>query len=156
MLDSRLCGCLLAFLISLPTGSLHAQDKASPPWQGTAFSASPKDITSAAANLRAEQYANITVLADERVVTLDSADRAVFHWHLVYRVESKDGLRWAAAIKATWSPWRQKKPEIRARVMAPDGTVALLDSKVLTDVLDGSSAAAATGSTWCAPRRRPS
>ena len=130
----RLRRSLLAFLVFLAVPNLWGQEKSHEPWEGIAFSAEPKDIASAAANVKAEQYASITILSNERWVVFDSTDRGVSRWHLVYRVETKDALSWAGTVTAIWSSWRQKKPAIRARVIAPDGTTATLDPKVLTVV----------------------
>jgi tetratricopeptide (TPR) repeat protein len=98
-----------------------------------AFSVEAKDIAVAATAIQAKKFANVTVLFEERHVVFDSAERTTASVRIVYRIETKDAVRdWGTAI-ATWSPWRQKRPEIRARVIAPDGTVAILDPKVLTE-----------------------
>jgi len=87
----------------------------------------------AAAAIKAQKFANVTVLVEERRVVFDSAGLSTSTVRIVYRIETKDALgNWDTA-RATWSPWRQKRPRIRARVIAHDGTVAVLDPKVLTE-----------------------
>ena len=131
---SGLCTCLLAPLLALYAPCSNSQQKANAPWEGVAFSADAKQIAQAAAAIRVDEDAEITVLTDERRVTYDAAGRGIFYSHWVYRVESKEALSWAATAQSTWSPWRQKKPVIRARVISPDGSAAELDPSVLTDV----------------------
>ncbi|MGB9204079.1 MAG: DUF3857 domain-containing protein, partial [Terriglobales bacterium] len=87
----------------------------------------------AAAAIKVQKFANVTVLFEERRVVFDSDERTTSSVHIVYRVETKDALSNWGTAKATWSPWRQKRPQIRARVIAPDGTVATLDPRVLTE-----------------------
>jgi tetratricopeptide (TPR) repeat protein len=112
---------------------LKAQNTTTAPWEGAPFSAEPKDIAAAAAAVKAQKFANVTVLLEERHVVLDSAERTTQNVRIVYRVETKEAQRSWGTAKALWSPWRQKRPEIRARVIAPDGTVMMLDPKVLTE-----------------------
>ena len=87
----------------------------------------------AAAAVKVQKFANVTVLFEERHVVFDSAERTTSSVRIVYRIETKDAVRDWGTAKATWSPWRQKRPQIRARVIAPNGTVAMLDPKVLTE-----------------------
>jgi len=87
----------------------------------------------AAAAIKVQKFANVTVLFEERRIVFDSAERTTSTVRIVYRVETKDALSNWDTARATWSPWRQKRPQIRARVIAPDGTVATLDPKVLTE-----------------------
>jgi transglutaminase-like putative cysteine protease len=131
LLRRRALSCVV--LLAVLGGFAIAQDKASAPWQGSPLAADPKAIALAAAAIRAEPDAEATVLTDERVVTLDATDRATMTTHRVYRVESKEAFEWAGTVKASWYPWRQTKPEVRARVIARDGTAAVLDAKVLSD-----------------------
>jgi len=87
----------------------------------------------AAALVKPERYATVTIFSEERHVTFDSAERALQTSRLFYRIEAKDALVNWGTVKANWSPWRQKRPVVRARVIAPDGAVAMLDPSVLTE-----------------------
>jgi len=71
---------------------------------------------------------------EEHRIVLDASERAVQTRRMFYRVEAKEALMGWGTMRATWSPWRQKRPTVRARVIAPDGSVAVLDTSVLTDV----------------------
>jgi len=128
---SRICLC--ALYLTLFAGTLQSQSTATAPWEAAAFSAEPKDIAGAAAAIKVKKFANATLLFEERHVVFDSAERSTASVRIVYRVETKEAQRDWGTARATWSPWRQKRPEIRARVIAPDGTVSILDPKVLTE-----------------------
>lgn len=131
----RLLSLFILVLAFLLNSKLEAQNvpSAAAPWEAPAFSSSPKDIVAAAAAIKPEQYATVTIFNEESRVTFDSSERAVSIHRVFYRVEAKDALVSWGTIRATWSPWRQKRPAIRARVIAPDGSVAELDPKVLTE-----------------------
>ncbi len=134
MMHSSFCRIpLSALCLVVLAGTLQGQSATTAPWEAAAFSADPKEVAVAAAAIKAQKFANVTVLLDERHVVFDSAERTISSVRVVYRVETKDAQRDWGTARATWSPWRQKRPEIRARVIAPDGTVAMLDPKVLTE-----------------------
>jgi hypothetical protein len=114
-------------------GALQGQSTTTSPWETGAFSAEPKEVVTAAAAIKVQKFANVTVLFEERRLVFDSAARTTSSVRIVYRIETKDALSNWGTAKATWSPWRQKRPQIRARVIAPDGTVATLDPKVMTE-----------------------
>jgi tetratricopeptide (TPR) repeat protein len=110
-----------------------AQSAIPSPWDAPAFTAPASEIVAASAVVKAKQYAKVTILLEERHVTIDDAQCATQSSHMIYRVEDKSALPGWATIKSNWLPWRQKVPRIRARVIAPDGSVSELDTKVLSD-----------------------
>ena len=57
------------------------------------------------------------LLLEDRV-TIDAQGRMQEVRHLVWRVTSDDPNQ---TVTDTWSPWREDKPEIRARVVSPAG-----------------------------------
>jgi hypothetical protein len=124
--------CLFTFAFALVSGEsrLDAQGTpaASAPWQAAPFSASAKDVLDAAAAITPQQYATVTILNEEHRIVLDASERAVQTRRMFYRVEAKEALMGWGTMRATWSPWRQKRPTVRARVIAPDGSVAVLDT----------------------------
>lgn len=125
--------CCIGLLLVWAVFALHGQDKAPTPWQGAAFSASPRDVRNAAAKIKADRYSSATILSDEIFISIDAANRVIHRQHFVYRVDSSDAMRWAGIVEALYSPWRQKKPDIRARVITADGRVSTLNASVLTE-----------------------
>jgi tetratricopeptide (TPR) repeat protein len=125
--------CCVGLLLVLSVSSFQGQDKVGMPWEAPAFSASPQDIKSAAAKINSERYSSATILSDEIFVSIDEASRVTYRSHFVYRVESSEAMPWASIIEAKYSPWHQKKPDVRARVIAADGMVSDLNPNVLTE-----------------------
>ncbi|HME32375.1 MAG TPA: DUF3857 domain-containing transglutaminase family protein, partial [Terriglobales bacterium] len=114
----------------LGTASAYAQTA---PWEGPAFAADPVAIVSFARQIKPDAYAEATVFLNEYHLTLDSADRGKLVQRMVYRVETKEAIEKWATIAVAWSPWHQKRPTIRARVISPDGTSHTLDPKILSE-----------------------
>lgn len=123
---------MFLFVIGVFASWLHAQTNPAP-WNTQPFSADPKEIGAAAAAIKPKQYAKVTVFTDERHVAFDADGKYTLTTRTVYRVETKDAFKRWGTVKATWSPWRSSRPQIRARVIAPDGSVVPLDPKVLTE-----------------------
>jgi len=103
------------------------------PWYSAPFSADPKEVVATAGTIKPKQYAKVTIFTDERRVVFSTNGQYSLTTRTVYRIEAKDAFKRWGTIRATWSPWRSSRPQIRARVIAPDGSVATLDPKVLTE-----------------------
>ena len=122
-----------AFSLLFFVSSLYGQGPPGASWSAPPFTADPKDIAAAAAAVKPEQYAKVTVFTDERRIVFDASGKYTITTHSLYRVETKDAFKRWGTIKATWSPWRSARPQVRARVIAADGSVVALDPKVLTE-----------------------
>lgn len=124
---------LVASLLFL--GSSRVVTAQSPTWPiaGPGFAASPADIQNAAAKISAEPFMEATVLFERNAYSFDTSGRLTFRHTMIYRIETKEGVDDWAEIRVHWSPWYQNQPEIRARVIAPDGNVTPLDPKTITD-----------------------
>jgi len=103
------------------------------PVTGPAFAASPDEIKAAAAKVPAEPLTEATVFFERDSFTLDADGRVIYRHDLIFRIETEDGVKNWSEIRLGWSPWYQDAPEIRARVIAPDGKVSVLDPKTITD-----------------------
>ena len=119
--------CLLAVLCS----SLFAF--ATQPWDGPALSADPDAIRQAADAIPKPAAANAQVLFHQERYAYDAQGRCVQTYQLVYRVLTSAGVDGWSSIQATWSPWYQKKPAIRVRVINPDGSVHPLEPSAVAE-----------------------
>ena len=125
----RLSVLCVVFLAS----TLRGQTSPATPWIAAAFSADPKELMAAAAAIKPKQYDKVTIFTEEQSKIFNPNGRYTVTNRTVYRVESKEAMeRWGTA-RASWSPWRGPRPEIRARVIKPDGTLVTLDPKILTE-----------------------
>ncbi len=122
-----------AIVISLLaiTTTVRAQQKEL--WTGPAFEVSAAAILQSAATVEKTKGYDATVLVDERSISIDEAGRLMQRYRFVYRVETTEGVKTWATVGAGWEPWHQKQPEVRARVITPDGVEHPLDIKTLSD-----------------------
>jgi transglutaminase-like putative cysteine protease/Tfp pilus assembly protein PilF len=118
---------LITFLSAASSGSVDV-------WDGPAFSASPEALRQAAAMIKAEKDSDVTVLLSERRFDFDAQGKEVETHHSIYRIENEEGVKGWAETTGHWEPWRQARPEIKARVIGADGAVHVLDPKTLNDV----------------------
>ena len=103
-------------------------------WAGPAFSADPESLRKAAADIKAAKDSEVTILLSEYTVSFDASGKAVKHRHLIYRIETQDGVENWSEVRGNWEPWYQARPEIKARVITADGVVHSLDPATLNDV----------------------
>src|SRR4051794_26566799 len=105
-LASSILACFLGVLA-------HAQD---PTWalNGPAFSGSVEELQAAAAKVPAEKFMEATVLFERDAYTFDSEGRVTYKHSMIYRIESQAGVESWAETRASWEPWYQNQPEIRA------------------------------------------
>ncbi len=97
------------------------------------FMADPAALAREAAALAPPPDTDIDVLLEEGVIILDEQGRATTTYRLVYRAITREGAeRWSEVARA-WSPWHQARPEMRARVIGPDGAVRVLDPATLVE-----------------------
>ncbi|HET9552816.1 MAG TPA: DUF3857 domain-containing protein, partial [Anaeromyxobacteraceae bacterium] len=114
--------------------ALSVAGTAAPPWEAApAFSADPAELARAAAALPPPEDADVDVLLEEATFAFDEQGRVTATWRLVYRALSRDAaIRWAE-VRRAWAPWHEARPELRARVVTPDGTAHALDPATLVE-----------------------
>lgn len=102
-------------------------------WEVPAFSATARELQQAAVTIKRERPSDVLVLLDERSYVFDEQHRVTMSSRMIYRVDSPAGVENWAASSASWQPWYQAKPAIRARVITSDGREHLLDQNLLRD-----------------------
>ena len=125
---ARLGSIVLALAALIPAGSAAGE-----PWNGPAFAAAPAELAAAAAALEAPEGANVHVLLFEMEYQLSDSAVTSYRERKVYRVLTTAGAAAWASLEISWSPWYQDRPEIRARVIAPDGRVHELDPATVAE-----------------------
>ncbi len=119
-----------AFALAL---ALAAPPVVGAPWDGPPFAAEPAAILSAADALVPPRGAAVDVLLDEAVYVFDARGAATFTYRLVYRPYLPEAARRWSRVERSWAPWHQARPEVRARVVGPDGSVHELDPRTLAE-----------------------
>jgi tetratricopeptide (TPR) repeat protein len=121
---------LLSIALLLTASHLSATDV----WTGPAFSLGPEALRQAASAVKADKDSDATVFLNDLSFEFDEAGRMVQTRHLIYRVETQDGVKNWAETSGHWEAWHQSKPEINARVISVEGTEHWLDKSTLNDV----------------------
>lgn len=79
---------------------------------------------------------NVVVLAEEASVVFDSNGAAVRTRYIVYKVLTQGAAEQWDSIETSWESWHEDRPNIRARVVAADGSVHVLDPKTISDATE--------------------
>ncbi len=98
----------------------------------------PPDAILAAAEAEAPADQGLAVLLDEVSYEVDEQRRVHQTWRLVYRGQTTESVDSAGRVEAWWTPWYQERPEVRVRVLHPDGSSDELDPSSLIEVRPGS------------------
>lgn len=103
------------------------------PWDGPAFTAQPADIAKRVAAISAPADTDVQVLLWEECHSFSIGGQDSRRRHLVYRILTTAGVEGWSNLEASWLPWRQRRPELRARVIDPQGNVRELDPATVAE-----------------------
>jgi len=124
----------LALLLQLVLCCWVTHLSATDVWDEPAFAVTPGSLRQAAEAVKLGKDNDATVLLTERHYSFDSSSRMTDVRHMIYRIETQEGVKVWSESSAVWAPWYQARPEIKARVITADGSVHWLDSKTLSDL----------------------
>ncbi|MFL6289882.1 MAG: DUF3857 domain-containing protein [Thermoanaerobaculia bacterium] len=140
---SRLCLIVLPALLAAgplapadAANAANAANTAAPaePWEAGAFAADPAEMLRAASAVAAGgDEEDVIVLLSERRTSYDEQGRASRVRRVVYRILKASADAGWSSIEEPWSPWYQERPQLRARVITPDGAVHLLDPATIAE-----------------------
>ena len=106
------------------------------PWDEP-FSKDPRAIAAAAQQIKRPDNPGVIVLLDEYRYLIHSDGRTDLTHRKVYRVTQQDAVEEWSSAEQGYQPWHQKKPDIRARVIGPEGDAHSLDAKTVADAPAG-------------------
>jgi tetratricopeptide (TPR) repeat protein/transglutaminase-like putative cysteine protease len=115
------------------TGAAHPAQTAAEPWEVAAFTGDPAAIARAAAKVPGAEDDDVVVLLMEASYSFDEAGRETYTQRLVYRILAAGAHESWSTVEESWEPWHQTRPEIRARVITPDGAEHPLDPSTFTE-----------------------
>ncbi len=107
--------------------------KAAQPWEGAPFGADGATMARAAAKVESEEGDDVVVLLAEASYSYDAAGRETYSQRLVYKILAATAHESWSTVEGSWAPWHQARPEIRARVITPDGAEHTLDPATITE-----------------------
>jgi tetratricopeptide (TPR) repeat protein/transglutaminase-like putative cysteine protease len=97
-----------------------------------AFTATAKELLAAAGAAPAGDWP-VVVLREDVHATFDADGKEVRRWRMVFVVRSQAGVDTWGTLVGGYRPFYQDRPVVRARVIAPGGTIAELDPTLVTD-----------------------
>jgi tetratricopeptide (TPR) repeat protein len=120
---------VLLALLQFPSGlSLRAAE----PWD-VPFAGNPQVLLDAAKRIPVPETQPVLILLEQHQIAIDEGGRITSKVRKVFRVANEDALEEWASVEQEFQPWHESKPELRARVIAADGTVHWLEPKTIAD-----------------------
>lgn len=104
---------------------------AAKPWDEP-FAERTAEIAKAAASVSGGDADVILLLEDHRFV-IQKDGKTVSTYRRVYRILTASAVDDWAAVEQEWEPWHESRPELRARVISPDGKEHWLNPKTIAD-----------------------
>ena len=98
-----------------------------------AFSLTPAALLELAASPAASDDFVVAFQRESFRYEFDEHHRLTLTTHQIYRIDSTEAVEDYGQIGSQWEPYRQKKPELRARVVTPDGREHVFDPATLAD-----------------------
>ncbi|MCB9744437.1 MAG: DUF3857 domain-containing protein [Alphaproteobacteria bacterium] len=118
---------LLSLALTHATGADAGRKDRLPRWTAEAsFTASLSELARSADDFEVEPGSPAKLLFAETRYEYDAQGNARKVQRSVFQVLVPDPGRWGE-LGASWDPWRQERPELRARVLSPDGEERTLD-----------------------------
>ncbi|HTU66772.1 MAG TPA: DUF3857 domain-containing protein [Steroidobacteraceae bacterium] len=126
----RLLSVPLCLLLASQSPAVAAESLA----DADAFSLSPQALYAAASAVRVPDGTVISIVELQEKYSFDADGSNVYTQRFVYKVLGAAGADdgWDE-LDIHWSPWREDKPQMRARVVAADGTVYTLDASTISE-----------------------
>ena len=97
------------------------------------FTGTAKELLAAGNKAVVTNSPAVVMLSHTQRFAFDEAGRRTTTLYNLYKVTSSEGVSGWASTSASWAPWYQQKPRIRARVIAPNGTVHTLEPNQLIE-----------------------
>jgi len=126
------CLCFGVFLHILSGNKVLVAETPSG-WSIPRFSDDASALYKAASSVTTKPGTDVIVLYNEESYVYEADGKESHTSYLVYKVLTQKGADGWDGVSANWEPWHENKPEVRARVVTPDGAVHALDPKTISD-----------------------
>jgi hypothetical protein len=115
-------------LLAASLSSVNAAE----PWD-SAFFPDTAGLLRRAGQFSTPEAQEVQVLLEEHLTSVKSNGRVHSTLRKVYRILSQDAVEDWSSVEESYQPWREQKPEIRARVITRTGAVYALGPKTIAD-----------------------
>jgi tetratricopeptide (TPR) repeat protein len=95
------------------------------------MAAPARAVLDAASKVEVADDAKLVILLDERRVEYAPGGAARHRYRTVYHVRSAAAVEQADKLQASWAPWLEGRPALRARVISRDARIFELDPKAI-------------------------
>ena len=112
-------GCFLLL------GFVQTSFAADPPWEAEAFTADAAEVLKALSAAPAPEGADSEILFFDATYVFDDQGRRTVKTREVIHCLTPLGVQDRSVAEATWSPWHEERPTIRARVVILAGRSAM-------------------------------
>ncbi|TNF71146.1 MAG: DUF3857 domain-containing protein [Acidobacteria bacterium] len=119
---------ILALVLALPAAGADETT-----WLGSAFELDAADLLEEARQSTKGETASVAVLLAESTHDLDTNGRRTYRHRLVYRILGEQALSGWDKVESNWTPWRQERPTMRARVVTPEGQEHWLEPDTIAE-----------------------
>ena len=105
------------------------------PWE-VAFANDSRAILAVAnkvAASEASKNSSVVILLEDHRYVVDKQSRTSSKIRKVYRIRKKSAVDYWASIEQEFQPWYEQKPQVRARVIGPEGKIHWLDPKTIAE-----------------------
>jgi hypothetical protein len=120
------CAFITTTVASLPAA------RAAQPWDEP-FAKDTHAIIETARKVTVANNAGVIVLLDEQHYLVHRDGRTDNTIRRVYRIVQRDAVDDWSSVEQDYQPWYQTKPNLRARVIAADGSARWLDASTIAD-----------------------
>ncbi|MCG8457310.1 MAG: DUF3857 domain-containing protein, partial [Holophagales bacterium] len=103
------------------------------PWLGGPFAASAAQLLDATQGIEPPDGAPAVMLYQDASYTFDRQGRLSFRRHWIYKVADPEAFLEWAKTEIRWSPWLEEVPEIRSRVIFPEGRERWLEASEIEE-----------------------
>ena len=97
------------------------------------FSASPESLLALAAANKPAGETSVHLLRMDTRLAFDAQGRSTHSSYRIFHIRTEEDKDDWSTVGATWAPWHQDKPTLRARVITPDGRQHLLDPATINE-----------------------
>ncbi len=120
-------GLVLAVVCATPSA-------ADEPWPDTPpFSIPADQLLAKVSALPKPEKAGTLFVLDEASLSMAADGRQTNRRYSIYLILKPEDLPAREAVQMGWSPWREDRPELRARVVTPDGVEHWLDPSTIAE-----------------------
>jgi Flp pilus assembly protein TadD len=120
---------VLCFVLVTPW--LSAAEPPAPDAQS--FSEAPQALYTRASAPRVPHGTDVDLIEVHETYSFEEDGNYVYTRYFLYKVLTDGGASRCDSLSINWSPWRDEKPTMKARVIRADGSVYSLDQATITD-----------------------